>query len=148
MAEASPPTQDQLHQLRETILSYEPDIQPFDGIPGGIDLRNFETLTAPPTVDETSAPAATLKAPDKRVIWLSVFRNPDTNAIVKPTIMILDPSANLGEREEIPQENYELLEGPLGWLAIEHCDAPAMTATEVAALQELIDRSEVFDPFV
>ncbi len=142
------PTQQQLRDLRATVFNYEPKIEPFMGLPAGIDLNDFEILASPPTFDETIAPSTTLRAPDKRVIWLSVFRNPDTNRVLRPSIMILDPPINRDERKELPREDYEILEVPLGRLAIERFSSPPMTSVEVTALQSLIVSSEEFNGFL
>ncbi|HTE57163.1 MAG TPA: hypothetical protein VK694_00305 [Verrucomicrobiae bacterium] len=138
------PTQDQLRQLRDTVLGHEPTAPPFDGIPADVSLTRFIDLAAPPLFDEKLAPSAVLRGPDKRAVWLSVFRDPDTNRMLKQSILLVDPPINRSERPEIPQVSYELLED-LGRLAVRRIAAPPVTSEEVTALQELIDLSEDFD---
>lgn len=145
--EAQEPTQDQLQQLCDTVLSYEVDIPPLAGIPPDVDLTRFVHLATLPMFNERIAPAATLKAPDKRVIWLSIFRNPDNRSIAKTSILILDPPVNRDQREELPVEDYTIATNALGKLAIERADGPTVTAPEVTVLQNLIAASELFNPF-
>lgn len=148
------PTQDQLKKLSDTILQHEPQVSPFDGLPSkavldefDTDLDDFEILAGPPSYDETLAPAQTLRTTDRRVVWLSVFRNPDTNEPIQLHIMVIDPPINRSERPEVPKEDYDL-GGTMGKYAIEHFNSPPMTGTEVDALQELIDSAEPFNAFL
>lgn len=147
MAGVLRPSPDQLQALRTTILSHEPPDDPFDGIPAGVDLRNFAFLTAPASRTAHDAPAQILKAPDGRVVWLSTFRNPDTNAILKQSILVLDPPANHKQRPPAPDESYTLLGGESDELSIQRHKGPAMTAQEVKSLQNFINASFPMDPF-
>jgi hypothetical protein len=142
------PTQEQLRKLRDLVFEYEPEIGPLDGIPEGIDLTQFEILAGPPTFDETMAPASTLRALDKRVVWVSVFRNPDTNAVIRQHIMVVDPPINRAERDELPREDYDLIENGPNHYNIIREDAPPMTRPEVDALVSLIRDSKKFNAFL
>ncbi|MGF7228750.1 MAG: hypothetical protein ACQR33_02075 [Candidatus Saccharibacteria bacterium] len=121
------PTATQLEQLRDLIFFHEPEVGPFDGYPSKeildehhASLNDFELMTATPSYDETLAPSSILRAPDKRVLWLSTFRNPDTNQWISQHITIIDPPINRSSRPEIPQEAYRIVELDLGRIAIEH----------------------------
>ena len=54
--EAQEPTQDQLQQLCDTVLSYEVDIPPLAGIPPDVDLTRFVHLATLPMFNEDIVP--------------------------------------------------------------------------------------------
>lgn len=140
------PSQEQLANLQRAIFARETVREPFDDIPKGVNPGDFVELTAPVTYDETIAPATTLRAPDGRVIWLSIFRNPDNNGVISENILIVDPPINRDKRAEIPEESY-MLKPILGQFAILNADLQEPDTIKVLELQQLIEQSEPFNPF-
>jgi len=144
-----PASTKEITKLDDLVVANEAVIDPFEGLPP-FDLKDFEILASPPAYDDTIAPATTLKAPDKRVIWLSVFRNPDNRDKIRSYIMLIDPPVNRPERSEIPRLDYEISPNRLGRLAITRYGKAKprwVTNGEVQGLISLINESEERDFF-
>lgn len=142
------PTQKQLSHLSEMLLAYEPKIEPLDGIPEGVDLRNMVDYTAPPTYNEKEAPSTVLRAPDARVIWLTTFRNPDSNQVTSQHILVTDPPINSGVRDAMPDESYTIHLINSEGITIEGNTVQPTNLFDVENLQKLIESSEIFNPFI
>ena len=144
------PTQDQLATLHESIVAREAYVEPFDDLPKEIgmeDMARMEIYSDGAKYDESLAPAALYKTPDGRVLWLSVFRNPDMNTIVKETITIEEPLVDPELREEAPSESYALSTNKDGAFVLTINGTIEAKKPEVEYIQTLLEVSEPFNPF-
>lgn len=144
------PTQNQLATLHESIVAREAYVEPFDNLPSEIsmeDMARMEIYSDGAQYDESLAPAALFKTPDGRVLWLSVFRNPDTNSIVKETITIEEPLVDRELREETSSESYALVINNDGKFDLTINGTIEAKKPEVEYIQTLLDISEPFNPF-
>ncbi len=142
------PTQEQLKDLSDLVLSYEPETHPSDDMPKDVALANMVDDALHSINDERLTPSSVLRAPDRRIIWLTTFRNPDNNQISSQHISVKDPPVNLESRDEIPEENY-LIHPPVDNydIAIESDAAHLVNQFDVDDLKKLIESSEPFNPF-
>lgn len=145
------PTQEQLLALHNTILAFEAQPEePFDEMPEGISLENLsqmEVYSDGPNYDEALTSSSLYKTPDGRVIWISVFRNSDTNNIVNETITITNPTANYESQEKVAEEGYGLKMQSNGKYALYINGDIKALKPEVEYIQTLLDISKPFDPF-
>lgn len=137
-SDVEPARHEQAERVSALILKYEPAVEPFEHDPADVDLTQFEQLTAPTQYDENTAPAAILRSPDGRILWLSVFRNPDTNKAVRYSATVVDAPHSPGERQ-----TYGYYIDQRGFLA----DRRLATSNEAVELEHLIEVSEQFNPF-
>ncbi len=149
LTEDSKPTQEQLFSLQTAVLVHDVVAPPwFDERR----LRSKELVarslqggnTGDDVEIEDMVLASTLRANDKRVIWLSTWRDVYTRAIDKHTIMVIDPPVNRKIRTLLPREDYELFEDAASKLHIEQFNAPAVAKLGVMALQEIIGTAEIY----
>lgn len=119
-------------------------------MPEGISLENLsqmEVYSDGPNYDEALTSSSLYKTPDGRVIWISVFRNSDTNNIVNETITITNPTANYESQEKVAEEGYGLKMQSNGKYALYINGDIKALKPEVEYIQTLLDISKPFDPF-
>lgn len=137
------PTEIQLERLHRSILDRENVPNPYDDLPHGLtmqEMRKMQVFTETPDWDENLSPASIYKTHDGRVLWITVFRNPDTNAIVEDSVLLVDPT------DDNTQLTYSLRRNEQNKYELRK-DGVELSGPELDDLQYLIDNSSHFDVF-
>ncbi|MCA9334703.1 hypothetical protein KC953_00995 [Candidatus Saccharibacteria bacterium] len=144
------PSQKQLLSLHEQIVACEIVPEPFDGIPENIsmdDMSKMEVYSDGVEFDESLAPAALRKTLGGLVLWLSVFRNPQSNAIVRETITVVDPSAATDYDDMPSSTSFSLMKNSEDRYVLMIDGTIVAKKPEVERVATLLEESEAFDPF-